>query len=176
MSNSENIYISSAETAAAPYADTPAVAIQVSRGVVVASIQVDLEQDVVARFQQDLLQRIHASGASGVILDLSGLDTIDCEEFSALRNIITMTDIMGAECVLVGLRPGVVSALIEAGADIDGLRAAIDLDAAYAMLQPEPEALLQDDPQEAAQKLDIAPVVEQENATQAADILPWEEQ
>jgi len=39
----------------------------------------------------------------------------------------------------VGLRPGVVSALIEAGADVDGLRAAINLDAAFALLQPEPE-------------------------------------
>ena len=176
MSNSENNYSSSAETAAELYADTPAVAIQVSRGVVVASIQVDLEQDVVARFQQDLLQRVHASGASGAILDLSGLDTIDCEEFKALRKIITMTAVMGADCVLVGLRPGVVSALIEAGADIDGLRAAIDLDAAYAMLQPEAEAEPQDDPQELAEEPDIALVVEQENATQSADILPWEEQ
>jgi hypothetical protein len=40
----------------------------------------------------------------------------------------------------VGLRPGVVSALIEAGADVDGLQAAINLDAAFALLQPEPEA------------------------------------
>jgi hypothetical protein len=46
---------------------------------------------------------------------------------------------MGAESVLVGLRPGVVSALIETGADVDGLRTAIDLDAAFALLQPEPE-------------------------------------
>jgi hypothetical protein len=46
---------------------------------------------------------------------------------------------MGAESVLVGLQPGVVSALVEAGADVDGLRAAINLDAAFAMLQPEPE-------------------------------------
>jgi len=176
MSNSENNYSSSAETAAELYADTPAVAIQVSRGVVVASIQVDLEQDVVARFQQDLLQRVHASGASGAILDLSGLDTIDCEEFKALRKIITMTAVMGADCVLVGLRPGVVSALIEAGADIDGLRAAIDLDAAYAMLQPEAEAEPQDDPQEPVEEPDIALAVEQENAAQSADILPWEEQ
>ena len=41
--------------------------------------------------------------------------------------------------MLVGLRPGVVSALIEAGADVDGLQAAINLDAAFALLQPEPE-------------------------------------
>jgi rsbT antagonist protein RsbS len=128
------------------YADIPGVAIQVSRDVVVASIQVDLDDDVLARFREDLLHRIHETGSHGVILDVSGLETLDSEEFAALRRIITMSAIMGAESVLVGLRPGVVSALIEAGADVDGLRAAINLDAAFAMLQPEPESEAGADP------------------------------
>jgi hypothetical protein len=54
---------------------------------------------------------------------------------------------MGAESVLVGMRPGVVSALIEAGADADGLRAASNLDAAFAMLEPEPEAEPEPEPE-----------------------------
>ena len=121
------------------YADIPGIAMQVSRDVVVASIQVDLDDDVLARFRDDLLQRIHETSSRGVILDVSGLETLDSDEFAALRRIITMSTIMGAESVLVGLRPGVVSALIEAGADVDCLRAAINLDAAFALLQPEPE-------------------------------------
>ena len=121
------------------YADIPGVAIQVSRDVVVASIQVDLDDGVLARFREDLLHRIHETGSRGVILDVSGLETLDSNEFAALRSIIKMSTIMGAESVLVGLRPGVVSALIEAGADVDGLRAAINLDAAFALLQPEQE-------------------------------------
>jgi rsbT antagonist protein RsbS len=123
----------------AHYADIPGVAIQVSRGVVVASIQVDLDDDVLARFRQELLDCIHETDSRGVILDVSGLETLDSEELAALRRIMVMTALMGAESVLVGLRPGVVSALIEAGADVDGLRAAINLDAAFALLEPEPE-------------------------------------
>jgi rsbT antagonist protein RsbS len=122
------------------YADIPGIAMQVSRDVVVASIQVDLDENVLARFRDDLLRRIHETGSRGVILDVSGLETLDSDEFAALRRIITMGEIMGAESVLVGLQPGVVSALIEAGADVDGLRAASNLDAAFAMLEPEPEA------------------------------------
>jgi rsbT antagonist protein RsbS len=122
------------------YADIPGIAMQVSRDVVVASIQVDLDDNVLARFREDLLQRIHETGSRGVILDVSGLDTLDSDEFAALRRIITMSAIMGAESVLVGLRPGVVSALIEAGAEVDGLQAAINLDAAFALLQPEPQS------------------------------------
>ena len=125
------------------YADIPGVAIQVSRAIVVASIQVDLDDNVLARFRDDLLRRIHETGSRGVILDLSGLETLDSDEFAALRSIIVMSTIMGAKSVLVGLRPGVVSALIEAGADVDGLQAAINLDAAFALLQPEPESELE---------------------------------
>jgi len=121
------------------HADISGVAIQVSRDIVVASIQVDLDDDVLARFREDLLSRIHETGSQGVILDVSGLETLDSSEFAALRRIITMCTIMGAESVLVGLRPGVVSALVEVGAEVDGLRAAIDLDSAFALLQPEPE-------------------------------------
>jgi rsbT antagonist protein RsbS len=128
--------------------DIPMVAIQVSRDIVVASIQVDLDDDVLAQFQEDLLQAVHTTGSAGVIFDLSGLETLDSHEFCALRRIITMVKIMGADAVLVGLRPGIVSALIEEGADVDGLQAAINLDAAFAMFQPDldPEPVPDPDP------------------------------
>jgi rsbT antagonist protein RsbS len=121
------------------YAEIPSVAMQVSRDVVVASIQVDLADDVLARFQQDLLARVHETGSRAVFLDVSGLETLDSVEFAALRRIIAMVSIMGTESVLVGLQPGVVSALIEVDADVDGLKTAIDLDAAFALLEPAPE-------------------------------------
>ena len=119
------------------YADIPGVAIQVSRDVVVASIQVDLDDDVLNRFRDELLHRLHETGSCGVILDVSGVETLDSDEFSALRRIITMVTIMGTESVLVGLQPGVVSALIEVGADVEGLQTAIDLDAAFDLLRSE---------------------------------------
>jgi len=122
------------------YADIPGVAMQISRDVVVASIQVDLDDDVLARLREELLRRIHETGSRAVIFDLSGLETLDSDEFAALRRIIMMSAIMGAESVLAGLQPGVVSALIEAGADVDDLRTAIDLDAAFALLQPAPDS------------------------------------
>ena len=121
----------------AQYAATPKVAMQVSRGVVVASIQTDLDDDVMVQFQDDLLTRIRESGARAAILEVSGLETLDAHEFAALRRVVSMTRIMGADSILVGLRPGVVSALIEADVDVDGLRTAVDLDSAFEQLEPE---------------------------------------
>jgi rsbT antagonist protein RsbS len=121
-------------------ADTAGVAIQVSRGVVVAFVQVDLDENVMARFQDDLLGRIQQTEARGAIIDLSGLEIIDSGEFAALRRVISAATIMGTRTVLVGLRPGVVSSLIEAGVQVDGLLAAVSLDAAFAMFEPESTA------------------------------------
>ena len=133
-------------------ADTPAIAMQVTRGVVMASIQVDLTDEVLGRFRDDLLRRIEETACHGAIFDLSGLLVLDSHEFAALRKIMTMSDIMGASPVLVGLRPGVVSALVEAGANVDDIQAASSLDAAFALLevQPMPQAALTDETEEAA--------------------------
>jgi rsbT antagonist protein RsbS len=125
--------------------DTPRIAMQVARDIVVASIQVDLDDAVLAQFREDLLHRLQESGCHGVILDVSGLDTLDAEEFAALRRVITMTRIMGAESVLAGLRPGVVSALIESGIDTEGLTTAVDLDAAFTLLMEAAPAAAEDD-------------------------------
>ena len=127
--------------------DIPAVAIQVSRDTLIASIQVDLDDEVIARFRDDVLRRLHETGTRGVILDLSGVETLDSHEFGALRLIINMIEIMGAQCVLTGMKPGVVSALIEVGADVDGLCTAIDLDAAFIMLEPQPETEAEQQPE-----------------------------
>ena len=118
-------------------ADIPRVAMQLSQGVLVASIQIDLDEEVLARFREDLLGRVHDTGCRAVILDVSGLETLDSEEFASLRRIVTMARLLGADTVLAGLQPGVVSSLIEAGAEVDDVQAAIDLDAAFALLRPE---------------------------------------
>ena len=73
------------------YADIPRVAMQVSRGVVVASIQVALDDDVVARFQEDLLGRVHETAPRGVILDrnLEEVLPVDAEETEQIQEQIT---------------------------------------------------------------------------------------
>ncbi len=112
------------------------IPLQLSRGCVVASIQIDLSDEVVRQFRVDLLDTVHSTGASGVILDLSGVQILDREDFEGLRKTMAMAAVMGAKPVLCGLRPGVVASLVELGADIDGIDAARDLDGAFQSLEP----------------------------------------
>ena len=104
------------------------IPLQLSRNCVIASIQIDLTDEVLDQFRKDLLDRLQSSGAAGVILDLSGVEILDVEDFEALRRTMAMAAIMGARTVIVGLRPGVVSSLVELGADVDGVEAVLNLD------------------------------------------------
>ena len=119
-------------------ADDMKVPLQVSRGCVVASIQVDLSSGVLSRFQSDLLEALHSSGAGGVILDLSGVTVLDLHDFEALQRTMDMARIMGARSILAGVNAGVVSSLVELGVETDGLESALDLDHAFTLMESDP--------------------------------------
>lgn len=110
------------------------IPLQLSRDYLVASIQIDLSEEVLRQFRHDLLESLRASGARGVILDLSGVRIMDGTDFEELRRTMAMAAVMGAAPVLCGLQAGVVAALVDLGADIDGIDAARDLDRAYELL------------------------------------------
>ena len=111
------------------------IPLQLSRNCIVASIQVDLTDDVLRRFRVDLLEFLQQSGAQAIILDLSGLEILDLEEFEALRQTMSMVSLMGAKSIVAGMRPGVVSALIELNADVEGILAAFNLDDAFSQIE-----------------------------------------
>jgi len=110
------------------------IPLQVTRGCVVASIQIDLDPEVLRQFRIDLLERVQKSRANGVILDVSGIDILDIDDFNGLRSTMEMAEIMGARPILSGLKPGVVSALIDLGADPEGVNAVLNLDDAFRLL------------------------------------------
>jgi rsbT antagonist protein RsbS len=110
------------------------IPLQVARGCVVASIQIDLNPEVLRQFRIDLLECVQESGANGVILDVSGIDILDLDEFNGLRSTMEMAGVMGARPILSGLKPGVVSALIDLGADPEGVKAVLNLDDAFRLM------------------------------------------
>jgi rsbT antagonist protein RsbS len=117
--------------------DVTRVPISLTHGCIVASIQVDLDDEILRTFRRDLLERIRRENAAGVILDLSGAALMDAEDFEALRGCIAMAELMGARSVVVGLQPGVVSALIDMDVDTDGIEATLDLEEAFSLLRPQ---------------------------------------
>ena len=113
---------------------------QVVSQCLVASIQLHAAAELPRSFQRDLLDRIKLAGVAGVILDVSGVQIMDVEDFELLRRSMAMASILGARSILVGLQPGIVSSLIALDCDVDGVEAAVDLDDAFRRLRPVAEA------------------------------------
>ena len=110
------------------------VPLQVSRQCVIASVQVDLTPEVTEALESDVLELIQESRATGLIIDLSGVELLEPEEFTALRRVMTMARLMGAHPVVSGFRPGVVSALMDLDVDVVGIEATRSTDDAIELI------------------------------------------
>jgi rsbT antagonist protein RsbS len=124
--------------------DTTRIPLTVSRGCIVASIQRELRGAVLQQFRTDLLERLQDSGAGGVIIDLSGVRIMDADDFDGVRRTLDMATLMGARAVLVGLRPGVVSALVQLDVDTGNFDTMLDLDDGFALFE-DTDAMDEDD-------------------------------
>jgi rsbT antagonist protein RsbS len=92
-----------------------------------ASIQIDLHDTVVDAFQNDVLLEIEKSGSSGLIIDISALESVDSYVARMLANTGKMAKLMGAETIIVGMRPAVAATLVRMGYFMSGIRTALSL-------------------------------------------------
>ena len=113
-----------------PWSELARVPLQLVRGCVVASVQVELTEDVLHQFQQDLLQKVRDARARAVILDLSGVSILDSADFDSVLRTLRMARLMSAMPVIVGLRAGVAASLVEIGASADDIRSCMSLEQA----------------------------------------------
>ncbi|MCP3029735.1 STAS domain-containing protein [Halobacillus sp. A1] len=103
------------------------------------SIQIDLDDQTAIQFQEDLLSKIHESGATGVVIDLTSVDIIDSFIAKVLGDVVTMSDLMGAKVVLTGIQPAVAMTLIDLGIHMQDVPTALDLEQGLIKLRQELE-------------------------------------
>jgi len=96
--------------------------------ILLATIQVDLHDTVVDAFQNDVLEEIEKTSASGLIVDISALESVDSYVARVLANTGKMAKLMGAEIVIVGMRPAVAATLVRMGYFMSGIRTALNLE------------------------------------------------
>jgi rsbT antagonist protein RsbS len=93
-----------------------------------ATIQIDLHDTVVDAFQNDVLEEIERTGANGLIIDISALETVDSYVARVLANTGKMAKLMGCETVIVGMRPAVAATLVRMGYFMEGIETALSLE------------------------------------------------
>lgn len=103
--------------------------------VLLVSIQVDLEDQIALRLQDDLAEKVVATGAKGVIIDITALDIVDSFVGRTLSTIAAISRVLDARTVVVGMRPAVAITLVELGLSLDGVKTALNLELALSMLR-----------------------------------------
>jgi rsbT antagonist protein RsbS len=99
------------------------------------SIQVDMHDQLALTLQDDLTQKIVATRARAVLIDISALEMVDSFMGRMLGNIASMSRILDAQTVVVGMRPAVAITLVELGLSLPGIRTALNVDAGLALLR-----------------------------------------
>jgi rsbT antagonist protein RsbS len=98
------------------------------------TIQSDINDRLATTLQDDLMERIVATGARGVLIDISALDLVDSFMGRMLAGIALMSRFLDAETVVVGMRPVVAITLVELGLSLTGVRTALDVERGMALL------------------------------------------
>lgn len=70
---------------------------------------------------ENLLQEIVESGSSIAILDISGVPAVDSLVAQHLIKTVSATKLMGAECIISGIRPEIAQTVVHLGIDLSSI-------------------------------------------------------
>ncbi|QNN54774.1 STAS domain-containing protein [Nocardioides mesophilus] len=105
--------------------------------ILLVSVQFDLQDRIATALQEDLAARIVETSANGVLIDISALEIVDSFVGRMINTVASVSRVLDAETVVVGMRPAVAITLVELGLSLPGVRTALDLDRGLAMLTGE---------------------------------------
>ncbi|CAA9892475.1 RsbT antagonist protein RsbS [Candidatus Methylobacter favarea] len=99
------------------------------------SIQVEMHDRLALQLQDELTERVVKTKAKGVLIDISSVETVDSFMGRMLGNIALMTQLLGAETVVAGIRPAVAITIVELGLSLPNVRTALNVNSGMAMLR-----------------------------------------
>jgi len=82
---------------------------------------------------ETLLQRIVETGSHIAILDITGVPTVDTLVAQHLMKTVTAIRLMGAECIVSGIRPQIAQTIVHLGVDLAGITTKANLADALAL-------------------------------------------
>jgi rsbT antagonist protein RsbS len=99
------------------------------------TIQVDMQDQMAMALQDDLANKISATGAKGVMIDISALEIVDSFVGRMLASISGISRILDATTVVVGMQPAVAITLVELGLSLEGVRTALNVERGMELLR-----------------------------------------
>ena len=92
----------------------------------IATVFEELRDGDALALQEELGISLERTGARGVLLDLSAVETVDSFLGRVLNDTAAELRLLGAVTVIVGLQPAVAVTLVELGLELSGVRTALN--------------------------------------------------
>ena len=99
------------------------------------TIQVDMHDLLALRLQDDLTDRISRTSARGVLIDISALDMVDSFIGRMIAQIASLSRLMDAQTMVVGMQPAVAITLVELGLSLPGVSTALNVERGMQVLR-----------------------------------------
>jgi rsbT antagonist protein RsbS len=101
------------------------------------TVQVDMHDRLAMTLQDDLSAQIVKFSSRGVLIDISALEVVDSFIGRMLGSIASISRVLDAETVVVGMQPAVAITLVELGMSLAGIRTALNVERGMEILRRE---------------------------------------
>ena len=82
---------------------------------------------------ETLLQRLVATGSSIAVIDITGVPTVDTLVAQHLLKTVAAAQLMGADCIISGIRPQIAQTIVHLGIDLSAVATKASLSDAFAL-------------------------------------------
>jgi rsbT co-antagonist protein RsbR len=82
---------------------------------------------------ESLLQRIVETGCETAIIDITGVPTVDTVTAQHLLKTVAAARLMGADCIISGIRPQIAQTIVHLGVDLSSVTTKANLADAFAL-------------------------------------------
>jgi rsbT antagonist protein RsbS len=106
-----------------------------NQDILIVPVPGDLDDFDLANFKDHVLQVTSKADVNGLLLDLSGVETIDYHMATRLVRMMKMVGLLDVDSVLVGMRSSVALTLTEMNVSFENIRTARNLEKGLAVLK-----------------------------------------
>lgn len=99
------------------------------------TIQIDLYDRLALDLEADLVRMVNKTEAKGVLIDISAVSIVDSFMGRIIGNIGSMSKLLDAETVVVGMQPAVAITLVELGLPLQGVYTALNVERGMELLR-----------------------------------------
>src|SRR5207344_186628 len=110
---------------------TPVV--QLWEGILALPLIGTLDSERTQIVMESLLQQVVETGASIAIIDITGVPTVDTLVAQHLLKTIAAARLMGADCIISGIRPQIAATIVHLGVDLGNVITKSSLADAFAL-------------------------------------------